>query len=94
MPISIGRAAEEILLWIYKGRVVTVWSSVLWTDRLDLYLKDQSDRSARDNRVGVGGWDIVEDAGGESRRKNRGLRNVSLIIRRLSSPRAVVCPNY
>jgi len=39
MPISNACAAEEILLWIHKGQVVTVWSSVLLTDHLDLYLK-------------------------------------------------------
>ena len=53
MPISNACAAEEILLWIHKGQVVTVWSSVLWSDHLDLYLTNQSDRSMQDNRVGV-----------------------------------------
>jgi hypothetical protein len=54
MPISNTCAAEEILLWIHKGHVVTVRSSVLWTDHLDLCLKNQSDRSLQNNRVGVG----------------------------------------
>jgi hypothetical protein len=35
MPISNGCAAEEILLWIHKGEVVTVCSSVLWTDHIE-----------------------------------------------------------
>jgi len=56
-------AAEEILLWIHKGHVVTVWSWVLWTDHLDLYLKNQSDKSMQDNRVGVGVLAILEGAG-------------------------------
>ena len=45
MPMSNDCAAEEILLWIHKGRVVTVWSSVLWSDRVDLCLRNHSDKS-------------------------------------------------
>ena len=36
MPISNDCAAEKIFLWIYKGQVVTVWSSVLWTSHLEI----------------------------------------------------------
>jgi hypothetical protein len=36
MPISNDCAAEEILLWIHKGQVVTVLSSVLWIIHFDL----------------------------------------------------------
>jgi hypothetical protein len=36
MPISNDCAAEEILLWIDKGQVVTVWSSVLWINHLKI----------------------------------------------------------
>src|SRR5258708_28659570 len=46
-------AVEEIRLWIHKGQVVTVRSSVLWSDHLGLCLKNQSDRSVQDNRVGM-----------------------------------------
>jgi hypothetical protein len=53
MPISNDCAAEEILLWIHKGQVVTAWSSVVWTNHLDLSLRNQSDRSMQDNRVGI-----------------------------------------
>jgi hypothetical protein len=35
MPISNDCAAEEILLWIHKGLVVTVWSSVLWASHVE-----------------------------------------------------------
>jgi hypothetical protein len=54
MPISNGCPAEEILLWIHKGQVVTVWSSVLWTSHLE-FASYLNDRSMQDNRVGVRG---------------------------------------
>lgn len=41
MPISNDCAAEEVLLWIHKGQVATVWSSVLWIDQPDFILKSE-----------------------------------------------------
>jgi hypothetical protein len=35
MPISNDCAVIEILLWIHKGKVVTVWSSALSTSHLE-----------------------------------------------------------
>jgi hypothetical protein len=39
-----------------------------------LYLKNQSDRSMQDNRVGVGGPAILEGVRGKYRRKDRELQ--------------------
>jgi hypothetical protein len=74
MPVSNACAAKAILLWIHEGLVVTVCSSVLCTDHLDLYLKDQGDRSTQDNRVGVGGPAILVTVGQSGRAFDHQLR--------------------